>query len=132
MKRISTAKKLIVAGVAAVSVAGAALAFANTLTVTSNTLGSGSGSVATPACSPVVSYETTWNTTNKNFDVTKVTATATGCDGKNIQAALTGASGSLWNSGTAVTVASGTASWTITAGTVNAADVTNAFATVNG
>jgi len=133
MKRTSSAKKLIVAGLAAATVAGAAFAFANTLTVNSTTLGSGTDPVASPACSPDVSYETTWNTTTAKFDVTKVTAdTDAACDGKQIQAALTGSSGSLWSSGAAETIASGTTFWTIDADMVNATDVTNAYATVTG
>ena len=133
MKRTSSAKKLIVAGLTAATVAGAAFAFANTLTVNSTTLGSGTTSVDSPACSPDVSYETTWNAATAKFDVTKVTAdTEAACDGKKIQAALTGSSGSLWSSGAAVTIAAGTTSWTIAANTVNSTDVTNAYATVTG
>lgn len=134
MKRFGSPKKLVVAGLTAVTVAGAAFAFANSLTVTSNTLGSGTGGVASPACSPDVSYETTWNATSATFDVTEVTATTeAACDGMNVQAALTDGTNSLWNSGVAVAVPSGgVTSWTIAPGTVDAADVTDAYATVTG
>lgn len=133
MKRLTTARKFIVGGVAAVSVAGATLAFANSLSVTSDTLGSGTSTVDDPApCAPDVSYETTWNATDLTFDVTKVTVTDADCNGLKVQAALVGTGASLWSSGTAATVASGTASWTIAPGTVDAEDVTDAYATVNG
>ena len=134
MKRTTSAKKLIVAGLAAATVAGAAFAFANTLTVNSTTLGSGTDTVDSPACSPDVSYETTWNATAFTFDVTKVTADteSPACDGKKVQAALTDGTTSLWSSGLAVTIVSGSTSWTLTPGTVDATDVTNAYATVTG
>lgn len=132
MKRLTTARKFIVGGVAALSVAGATLAFANSLSVTSDTLGSGSDT-ADPGCALAVSYTTTWDGATKEFEVSTVKVDgADSCAGQNVQAALVGASGSLWSSGVAVDLNStGDYTFTVTDG-VDAADVTNVYATVNG
>lgn len=132
MKHFTTARKLVVGGLAAVTVAGAALAFANSMTVTSQTLGSGSDTVDAP-CSPTVSYTTTWDGAAKEFEVTTVTvAGGTSCAAKNVQVALVGGTTSLWNSDAAVVLdANGAKTFTVADG-VDAADVTNAYATING
>lgn len=132
MKHLTTARKFVVGGLAAVTVAGAALAFANSMTVNSQTLGSGSDTVDN-TCSTTVSYTTTWDGTAKEFEVTTVKVDGNdACAAKNVQVALVGASGSLWDSGTAVALdGSGDKTFTVADG-VDAADVTNAYATVNG
>lgn len=132
MKHFTTARKFVVGGLAAVTVAGAALAFANSMTVTSQTLGSGSDPVDN-TCETTVSYTTTWDGASKEFEVTGVKVDGTlACANKNVQVALVGGTTSLWDSGAAVALdASGDKTFTVTDG-VDAADVTNAYATVNG
>jgi len=129
-------KRFIVAGVAALTLAGGAFALANTLSPTSDSLGAGSAGVAAPACAPVASYATTWqNTATAGFYVTTVTATESGCDGKAVQGELTGtgtvASGYNLASTTFSSVTH-TASWTIANGTAAAADVTGISFVVSG
>jgi hypothetical protein len=130
-------KRYLIAGITAVTLAGAALAFANTLTVTSDTLGSGTTEVANPSpkCAPDVSYTTAWDAADQTFEVTKVTVTGADCNGLRVQAALVKSTGAtMWSSPIEKTFATGTASWDIdpTAIEVDAALVTNAYATVTG
>lgn len=97
-------KRYVAAAVAAATLGGGAFAFANSLTVTSNTLGSGSpaGGVASPntACNPTFSYTTSWSGGEINaFVVSSVTATSSdandtvGCSADSVQAELTGTGG---------------------------------------
>lgn len=96
-------KRYAAAAVAAATLGGGAFAFANTLGVSSNTLGAGSApSVASPAsvCNPSFSYTTVWSTTVSAFVVDSVTATTTdvadaaSCSKDSIQAEITGTGGS--------------------------------------
>lgn len=132
MKHFTTARKFVVGGLAAVTVAGAALAFANSMTVNSQTLGSGSDTVDN-TCSTEVSYTTTWDATNKVFEVTAVKVDGTeACATKNVQVALVGGTTSLWSSGAAVALdADGDHEFSVSTD-VAASAVTNAYATVNG
>ncbi|HEV2370503.1 MAG TPA: hypothetical protein VGR90_11560 [Acidimicrobiales bacterium] len=97
-------KRYVVAGVTAVTLGGGAFAFANSLTVTSDTLGSGSpaNGVASPAshCNPTMSFTTVWDDTTQKFDVNTVTATtsdlsdaAAACSADTITAELQGGTG---------------------------------------
>jgi hypothetical protein len=99
MKTYVAPKRWLVAGVAALTLAGGAYAFAASLTVVSNPLGAGSSTVSAPPCDSTVSYTTAWSTTTTppDFVVDSVTVTAVpnpvggnGCAGMHVQVALTG------------------------------------------
>ena len=88
-------KRFIIAAVAVATLGAGSFALANSLTVTSDSLGSGSASVASPACSPAGSYSTVWNATASRLDVKNVTITATGCGTDAYEFVLTGTGGTI-------------------------------------
>ena len=136
-------KRYAAAAVAAATLGGGAFAFANSLTVTSNTLGAANQTVNSPeaACAPTFSYTTAWDSSNSRFDVATVTATAASnsadCNSDTIQGELTLSSGGPVNLAT-VSYAGGsasapaTASWTVGSSNIDAGLVTGVSGAVTG
>ena len=88
-------KRLIIAGILGVTVFVTAFAAAASLTVTSNTLGAGTGTVASCDTNVATTFDTTYSAAIAGYKVTTVhvTGLATpGCDGKGIKVTLVGGS----------------------------------------
>lgn len=133
-------KRYAVAAMAAATLGGGAFAFANSLSPTSNTLGSGSVSVASPGCNPVASYTTAWNGNLQRFDIDTVTVTdpsATGtCGTDSVRIALQQGSSptytSLGTSPAAANLSSGAASFSVLSQQLDASLLTHIAVAVTG
>lgn len=127
-------KRFIIAGVAAATLAGGAFALANTMTVTTNSLGAGSHAVSSPACSAAASYTTAWDTTNKVLDVKNVTITATNpstCGSDNYEFVLQDGSNVKLSDHTG-SLTSGTATVDVSGDAVAASAVANISVSITG
>jgi hypothetical protein len=135
MRRLITGKgRWIAAGVAAVTLAGGAYAFAASMTVTSTTLGAGGTTVAACNSAANVSYGVTWApAAAPDFIVSSVTVTTAipgaviNCAGLNVLVVLTGPTlpGGSVVLPAAVLNAAGSYMWTLPPPVVQAAAVTD-------
>ena len=126
-------KRYVVPIVAGVSVFGAATAFAASLTVTSQSLGSGNGAVASCNASATVSYATTYSASPYGYKVGTASITsAAACATKSYKLTLTGAANASLAERTGTLDASGNASPDFTAGNILVANVTGASVVITG
>lgn len=126
-------KKFLVPAVAGVVVFGAVTAFAATLTVNTNSLGSGTATVASCNSSAVVTYNTAATTNAKTYDVTTapVTSAAT-CSGKSYKVTLLGASNASLGEITGTLNTSGAATPDFTSLGIAAEDVVGVSVVISG
>lgn len=120
--------------VAGVAVFGAATAFAASLTVNSQSLGSGNGTVASCNASATVAYSgTTYSVTPYGYKVATVPVTsAAGCATRTFKITLTGAANASLAEKTGTLDASGNATPDFTADDVLAANVTGVSLVITG
>ena len=127
-------KRYLVPVVAGVTVFGAATAFAASLTVTSQSLGSGNGSVASCNATATVAYSgTTYSVSPYGYKVGTVPVTsAVACATKSYKLTLTGAANASLAEKTGVLDASGNVSPDFTADNILASLVTGASLVITG
>lgn len=131
-------KRLVVAGVVASTLAGGAFAFANSLTVTSNTLASGSGGVDSGCASVSTSWTTAYDSGRDAYELATVTVggDVTACGGKYVKIAVNAGADSAEfnNSGNGYQLSAGTgkATVTVSGSNIDAALVDSVTAVVNG
>lgn len=133
-------KKFIVAGLAAVTLAGGAFAFAANLTVTSQNLGAGTVSVTNPCTQIDTQYKTSYDNATHNFWVTEIDLNKTttgpttvhGCTTQFYKVSVDdGASGQTYSGQLGQSPnAAGTDAITIASGVLNAHDVVGVTAVV--
>lgn len=130
--------RLAVSLTAGLLVFGAATAFATSMTVTADNLGSGNATVLSCTASATVAYNTTYSSAIPGYKITTVSiTTATGCAGKAYKVTLTGASNAALGTektGTLLSTAGNEGKVTLdfTADNVSAAAVTGISIVVSG
>ena len=126
-------KRYLVPMVAAVSVFGAATAFAASLTVSSTSLGAGNGAVASCNATASVTYNTSYASGVPGYKVTTAPVTsAVACATKAYKVTLTGAANASLAEVTGSLDASGNASPDFSASNVSAALVTGVSVVISG
>jgi hypothetical protein len=126
-------KKYLIALVVGVAIFGAVFAFAASLTVNSNSLAAGSGSVAACNATAAVSYNTTYSATVPGYKVSTAPVTsAIACANMAYRVTLTGAASTSLGEVTGTLDASGAASPDFSASNVNAASVTGVSVVISG
>jgi hypothetical protein len=129
--------RYVVAIASAATLAGGAYAFAASLSASTSAMGAGTQTVASPTCSPKLSFTTAWTSTNKYFKVTAVKAThgSSVCTSDKITAELQSGAGTgivaLAQTTFSSTSTGGSVTWTVPT-SVNAATVTKVSAAVTG
>jgi len=126
-------KRILIAAVLGLVVFGAVYGFAASLTVNSNSLAAGSGTVAACNATATVSYNTTYSAAIPGYKVTTapVTSAAT-CAAMAYKVTLTGTGGTSLGEVSGTLDASGNASPDFSASNVNAASVTGVSVVISG
>lgn len=126
-------KRYLVPVVAGVAVFGAATAFAASLTVTSQGLGSGNSSVASCNATASVAYATAYSASPYGYKVGTASITsAVACATRSYKVTLTGAANASLAERTGTLDASGNASPDFTTSNVLAANVTGVSVVITG
>jgi hypothetical protein len=126
-------KRYLVPIVAGVTVFGAVTAFAATLNVSTQSLGSGNASVASCNTSAAVTYTTTYSATVPGYKVaTAPITTAVACATKAYKVTLTGASNASLAELTGALDAAGAAAPDFSSSNISAALVTGVSVVISG
>lgn len=134
---INSKKRWLVAGIAAATLAGGAYAFADSLSVSSNSLGAGSAVVAScQSATLTASYSTAYDATaaTSGYKVTSVNlaGVALSCNGKSATLELTGTSGAPLASSGPVSLATGDVNAFGISGVIDAASVKGVSLVITG